>query len=150
MIEFSRMAGVEFNQVPFKGPAEAVQMTHAGQLDFAAVPLSSAAASGLRMPAVRRCSQSRHSRLPTMKEQGFAVAPLSFGALVGPAGLPTEVKRKLADTCRTTAHSEAYLRTAKGAFQPDDYYGDSAALARNLEEDVAEKRRLLGALGLLK
>jgi len=78
------------------------------------------------------------------------VAPLSFGALVGPAGLPTEVKRKLADACRTAARSEAYLRIAKGAFQPDDYYGDSAALARDLEEDVAEKRRLLGTLGLLK
>jgi tripartite-type tricarboxylate transporter receptor subunit TctC len=151
MIEFSRMAGVEFNQVPFKGPAEAVQMTHAGQLDFAAVPLSSAAASGLRMPALFAAARNPAiPDVPTMKEQGFAVAPLSFGALVGPAGLATEVKRKLADACRTAAHSEAYLRIAKGAFQPDDYYGDSAALARDLEEDVAEKRRLLGALGLLK
>jgi tripartite-type tricarboxylate transporter receptor subunit TctC len=151
MIEFSRMAGVEFNQVPFKGPAEAVQMTHAGQLDFAAVPLSSAAASGLRMPALFAAARNPAiPDVPTMKEQGFAVAPLSFGALVGPAGLPTEVKRKLTDACRTAAHSDAYLRIAKGAFQPDDYYGDGAALARDLEEDVAEKRRLLGALGLLK
>src|SRR5436190_1290062 len=47
MIEFARMANVEFNQVPFKGPAEAVQMAHAGQIDFAAVPLSTAATSGL-------------------------------------------------------------------------------------------------------
>ena len=30
MIEFARLAKVEFNQVPFKGPAEAIQMTHAG------------------------------------------------------------------------------------------------------------------------
>ena len=52
MIEFARLAKVEFNQVPFKGPAEAIQMTHAGQIDFAAVPLSAAAASGLRMPGL--------------------------------------------------------------------------------------------------
>jgi hypothetical protein len=56
----------------------------------------------------------------------------------------------LTNACRTAAHSEAYLRIAKGAFRPDDDYGDGAALARNLEEDMAEKRRLLGALGLLK
>jgi tripartite-type tricarboxylate transporter receptor subunit TctC len=151
MIEFSRMAGVEFNQVPFKGPAEAVQMTHAGQLDFAAVPLSSAAASGLRMPGL--FAPARNPAIPdvpTMREQGFDVAPLSFGALVGPAGLPAEVKRKLADACRAATHSDAYIRIAKGAFQPDDYYGDSATLARHLDQDVAEKRRLLGALGLLK
>jgi tripartite-type tricarboxylate transporter receptor subunit TctC len=151
MIEFSRMAGVQFNQVPFKGPAEAVQMTHAGQLDFAAVPLASAAGSGLRMPGL--FAVARNPAIPdvaTMKEQGFAVAPLSFGALVGPGGLPAEVKRKLAEGCQAATHAEAYVRIAKSAFQPDDYYGDSAALARNLDEDVAEKRRLLGTLGLLK
>ena len=32
----------------------------------------------------------------------------------------------------------------------DGYYGDSAVLASNMEKDVAEKKRLLGSLGLLK
>jgi tripartite-type tricarboxylate transporter receptor subunit TctC len=89
MIEFARMANVEFNQVPFKGPAEAVQMTHAGQIDFAAVPLSTAATSGLRMPGLFAPARNPAiPAVPTMKEQGFDIAPLSFGALVGPAGLP--------------------------------------------------------------
>jgi tripartite-type tricarboxylate transporter receptor subunit TctC len=151
MIEFSRLAGVEFNQVPFKGPAEAVQMTSAGQIDFAAVPLPTAAASGLRMPAL--FAPARNPAIPdvaTMKEQGFDVAPLSFGALVGPAGLSADITRKLADACRTAAQSEAYARLAKNAFQPSDYYGDAAALAANMEKDVVEKRRLLSSLGLLK
>ena len=77
-------------------------------------------------------------------------APLSFGALVGPAGLPAVVKVKLADGCRAAAHTDAYARVARSAFQPDDYYGDSAMLARNLDQDVAEKRRLLAALGISK
>ena len=151
MIEFARLAKVEFNQVPFKGPAEAIQMTHAGQIDFAAVPLSAAATSGLRMPAL--FAPARNPAIPdvpTMKEQGFDVAPLSFGALVGPVGLPADVKRKLGDACRAAAHTDAYLRVTKNAFQPSDYYGDSATLESNLEKDVAEKKRLLGALGLLK
>jgi tripartite-type tricarboxylate transporter receptor subunit TctC len=151
MIEFARLAKVEFNQVPFKGPAEAIQMTHASQLDFAAVPLSTAAASGLAMPGLfAPIRNPAIPDVPTMAEQGYDVAPLSFGALVGPLGLPADVKRKLGDACRAAAHSDAYLRVAKGAFQPSDYYGDSATLAANLERDVAEKKRLLGALGLLK
>jgi tripartite-type tricarboxylate transporter receptor subunit TctC len=151
MIEFSRMAAVEFNQVPFKGPAEAVQMTLAGQIDFAAVPLPTAAASGLRMPSL--FAPTRNPAIPdvpTMKEQGFDVAPLSFGALVGPAGLSADITRRLADACRAGAQSDAYVRLAKNAFQPSDYYGDAAALAANMEKDVAEKKRLLGSLGLLK
>ena len=151
MIEFSRMAAIEFNQVPFKGPAEAVQMTLAGQIDFAAVPLPTAAASGLRMPALfAPIRNPAIPDVPTMKEQGFDVAPLSFGALVGPAGLSADITRRLADACRAGAQSDAYVRLAKNAFQPNDYYGDAAALAANMEKDVAEKKRLLGSLGLLK
>jgi len=151
MIEFARMANVEFNQVPFKGPAEAIQMTHAGQIDFAAVPLTTAATSGLRMPGLFAAIRNPAiPDVPTMKEQGFDVAPLSFGALVGPAGLPADVKRKLGGACKAAAQSEAYVRLAKSTFQPSDYYGDSATLAGNLEKDVAEKKRLLATLGLLK
>ena len=151
MIEFSRMAAIEFNQVPFKGPAEAVQMTLAGQIDFAAVPLPTAAASGLRMPALfAPIRNPAIPDVPTMKEQGFDVAPLSFGSLVGPAGLSADITRRLADACRAGAQSDAYVRLAKNAFQPNDYYGDAAALAANMEKDVAEKKRLLGSLGLLK
>lgn len=151
MIELSRLAGVEFNHVPFKGPAEAVQMTLAGQLDFAAVPLPTAASSGLKMPAL--FAPTRNPAIPdvpTMKEEGFDVAPLSVGALVAPAGLPADIARKLGEACRVAAQSDAYVRLAKNAFQPSDYYGDSAVLASNMEKDVAEKKRLLGSLGLLK
>ena len=82
MIEFARMANVEFNQVPFKGPAEAVQMTHAGQIDFAAVRCppprpAGCACRGLFAPARNPAIPA----VPTMKEQGFDIAPLSFGAL---------------------------------------------------------------------
>ncbi len=151
MIEFGRLANVEFNQIPFKGPADAVQMTHGGQIDFAAVPLPPAASSGLKMLAL--FAPERNPAIPdvpTMREQGFDVAPLSFGAFVGPAGLPADVKRKLAEGCEIAARSEAYVTLARRSFQPADYYGDSATLADNIEKDVAEKRRLLSALGIMK
>jgi tripartite-type tricarboxylate transporter receptor subunit TctC len=151
MTEFGRLANAEFNQIPFKGPADAIQMTQGGQIDFAAVPLPPAASSGLKMLAL--FAPARNPAIPdvpTMREQGYDVAPLSVGAFVGPAGLPADVKRKLADGCATAARSEAYVTLAKRSFQPSDYYGDSATLADNMEKDVAEKRRLLAELGLLK
>jgi tripartite-type tricarboxylate transporter receptor subunit TctC len=84
--------------------------------------------------------------VPTFKEQGFEVAPLSFGGLLGPAGLAADVKRKLSDACITTMRSEAAQRVAKNTLQPPDYFADSAGFAHNLELDVAEKTRLLGTL----
>ena len=78
--------------------------------------------------------------VPTMKEQGFDVAPLSFGALVGArraaGGGQAQARRRLQGG---GAQPTPMPRVARSAFQPDDYYGDSATLARNLDQDVAEK-----------
>jgi tripartite-type tricarboxylate transporter receptor subunit TctC len=147
MIELARQAKVEFNTIPFKGPAEEIQFTRSGQLDFSSVPLTAAAGSGLHMPGI--FAMARNAALPdvpTFKEQGFEVAPLSFGGLLGPAGLAADVKRKLSDACITTMRSEAAQRVAKNTLQPPDYFADSAGFAHNLELDVAEKTRLLGTL----
>ena len=116
-----------------------------GQIDFAAVPLSAAATSGLRMPGLFAPARNPAiPAVPTMKEQGFDVAPLSFGALVGPAGLPADVKRKLADACRAAAARRRLCPRRQERVPADDYYGDSAMLARNLDKDVAEKTPAAG------
>ena len=63
MAEFGQITKVAFNHVPFKGPAESIQMTIGGQIDFAVAPLTAASGSGL---AMRHCSP-RHAihRFPT-------------------------------------------------------------------------------------
>jgi tripartite-type tricarboxylate transporter receptor subunit TctC len=149
MIELSQQAKVEFNAIPFRGPAEEIQATRGGQLDFASVPLTAAAGSGLLMPGL--FAETRNPSIPdvqTVKEQGFNVAPLSFGGLLGPAGLPADIKRRLADACSATMRGEAAQKIAKTTFQPPDFFADSAGFARNLDRDVAEKTRLLGALNV--
>ena len=151
MAELSQISKVEFNHVPFKGPAESIQMTLGGQIDFAVAPLTAAANSGLAMPAL--FAEKRNPALPdvpTVKEQGFDVAPLSIGGLLGPAGLPADVKRKLENACMTAMQSEAFQRIVKTTFQPSDFSADSAGFAANLNKDVADKRRLLTALGMVK
>lgn len=151
MIEFSQYAKVEFNAVPFKGDGDVMQHVLGEQIDFGTVVLSSAAGSGLRILGI--FSDQRNPGLPdtpTVKEQGFAVAPSSFGGLWGPIGLPAEVKRKLADACKTAAHGDPYSKLTRSMVQPADYYADAASFATRLDKDVADKARLLATLGTVK
>jgi len=149
MVQLAGLAHVEFNNVPFKGPAEELQNTRNGQLDFSAVPLTAAAGSGLAMPGI--FAPARNASLPdvpTFKEQGFDVAPLSFGGLLGPAGMPEAVTRKLERACIAIMKSDAAQRVVKSTFQPADYFADAAGFARNLATDVAEKTPLVAKLDL--
>ena len=151
MAEFSQITKVPFNHVPFKGPAESIQMTLGGQIDFAVAPLTAASGSGLAMPAL--FAEKRNPSIPdvpTVKEQGFDVSPLSIGGLFGPAGLPAEIKAKLDNACKTAVQSEPFQRIVKQTLQPADYFQDSAGFAANLAKDVEAKRRLLTALGMVK
>jgi tripartite-type tricarboxylate transporter receptor subunit TctC len=151
MAELSQVTKVEFNHVPFKGPAEAIQMALAGQIEFSVVPLTAAASSGLFMPGL--FAERRNTSIPdvpTVKEQGYDVAPLSIGGLYGPAGLPADIKNKLEAACITAKQSEPFQRIVKTTFQPGDYFADSAGFAANLNQDVEDKRRLLTALGMVK
>ena len=147
MIQLADQAKVQFNDVPFKGPAEELQNVRSGQIDFAAVPLTAAAGSGLPMPGL--FAETRNPSLPdvpTFKEQGYDVAPLSFGGLFGPAGLPDDVARKLETACSAIMKSDAAQRVVKNTLQPADYFADSAGFAKNIAKDVAEKIRLVAML----
>ena len=147
MVELADLAKVEFNDVPFKGPAEEMQATRSSQIDFAAVPLTAAAGSGLTMPGL--FAETRNPALPdvpTFKEQGYDIAPLSYGGLLGPAGMPDEVSHKLESACVAIIKSDAAQRVVKNTLQPSDYFADSAGFARNLEKDLAEKTRVVPML----
>jgi tripartite-type tricarboxylate transporter receptor subunit TctC len=147
MIALADQAKVEFNDIPFKGPAEEIENVRSGQIDFAAVPLTAAAGSGLSMPGI--FAEARNPSLPnvpTFKEQGYDVAPLSYGGLLGPAGMPAEVTRELEDACIAIMQSDAAQRVVKHTFQPADYFADAKGFARNLAIDAAEKERLIPLL----
>jgi len=149
--ELTQLTKVEFNHVPFRGPPETIQMTAAGQIDFAVSPLTAAAGSQLFMPAI--FSQVRNPSIPdvpTAIEQGFNVAPLSIGGLFAPAGIPADVRDKLDKACAATLKGEAFQRIAKRTLQPPDFMADAKGFKANIEKDVAEKQRLLTALGMTK
>ena len=144
MAELSQISKVPFNHVPFKGPAESISMTMGGQIDFAVAPLTAAAKSGLAMVAL--FAEKRNPAIPdvpTVKEEGFDVAPLSIGGILGPAAMPAEVTKKLEAACVATRDTEPFQRIVKNTFQPSDYFADSAGFKAHLEKDIAEKRKLL-------
>jgi tripartite-type tricarboxylate transporter receptor subunit TctC len=149
MIALADLAKVEFNDVPFKGPAEEMQNVRSGQIDFAVVPLTAAAGSGLPMPGLFAAARNPSlPDVPTFKEQGYDVSPLSFGGLFGPAGMPVEVTHTLEAACIAVMKSDAAQRVVKHTLQPADYFSNSAGLARNLAIDAAEKQRLVPMLHL--
>ena len=151
MAELSQITKVPFNHVPFRGPPESIQMTAAGQIDFAVAPLTAAASSNLFMPGLFALKRnSSIPDVPTVKEQGYDVAPLSIGGLFAPAGLPAEVKKKLDDACQAAEKTEAFQNIAKHTFQPADFMADSAGFAANVNQDVTDKRKLLTSLGMVK
>jgi tripartite-type tricarboxylate transporter receptor subunit TctC len=151
MAELSQISKVPFNHVPFKGPAESISMTMGGQIDFAVAPLTAAAKSELAMVAL--FAEKRNPAIPdvpTVKEQGFDVAPLSIGGILGPARMPADVTKKLEAACVATRDTEPFQKIVKNTFQPADYFADAAGFAKNLNKDIADKRKLLTSLGMAK
>jgi tripartite-type tricarboxylate transporter receptor subunit TctC len=144
-------AKVKLNHIPFRGDGELMGQLIGGHVDFASTTLASAAAAGPSVRVIGIFAAARNPTLPdapTVKEQGYDVAPTSFGGLFAPAGVPGDVMARLATGCRFAVHQAAYADLAKRLHQGSDYYADAAAFARRLELDVAEKRQLLGRLGL--
>jgi tripartite-type tricarboxylate transporter receptor subunit TctC len=151
MAGLSKLSKVPFNHVPFKGPAESLSMTIGGHVDFDVSPLTAAAKSGLTMVALF-AEKRNHSipNVPTVKESGYDIAPLSIGGLLAPAGIPADIKKKLEAACIAARDTEAFQRVVKNTFQPDDYFADAAGFKANLEKDVAAKRKLVTSLGMAK
>src|SRR6185312_12687259 len=120
-------------------------------IDFAVAPLTAASGSGLAMPAL--FAEKRNPAIPdvpTVKEQGFDVSPLSIGGILGPAAMPMDITKKLEAACIATRDTEPFQKIVKNTFQPADYFADAAGFKANLEKDIAEKKKLITSLGMVK
>lgn len=144
---------VKLNHVPFRGDSELMGQVIGGHVDFGSVTLASAAAAGPSVRVLAIFADVRNpSRpdVPTVKEQGYDVAPTSFGGLFAPAGTPPDALAKLGSGCKFAVEQPAYVNLAKRLHQGDRYYADAATFAKRLDTDVADKRALLQRVGLVK
>jgi tripartite-type tricarboxylate transporter receptor subunit TctC len=146
-------AKVKFNHVPFRGDADLMGQVIGGHVDFASVTLASAAAAGPSVRVIAIFADARNPSLPdapTVKEQGYDVAPTSFGGLFAPAGAPADVLAKLGTGCKFAVEQPAYVSLAKQFHQGTHYYADAATFAKRLDADVVDKKALLQRVGLVK
>jgi tripartite-type tricarboxylate transporter receptor subunit TctC len=144
-------AKIKLSHIPFRGDSDLMGQLIGGHVDFASTTLASAAAAGPAVRVIGIFADKRNPALPdvpTVKEQGYDVAPTSFGGLFAPTGTPADALAKLATGCKLGVQQPGYADLAKRLHQGNDYYADAATFAKRLEVDVAEKRQLLARLGL--
>jgi tripartite-type tricarboxylate transporter receptor subunit TctC len=148
MIQLASLTKTEFNVIPYKGDTEVVAPVLSGIIDFGPMTLSSVPKGTVRILAI--FANERNPGIPdvpTVKEQGFDVAPGSFGGLFAPAGLPDNVKVRLQEACEFATARPIYVDTAKRALLGAELYADSATFAARLAADIDEKKVLLKTLG---
>jgi tripartite-type tricarboxylate transporter receptor subunit TctC len=112
MEEFAVAAGVQFNAVPYKGGAPALQDLLGGQID--ALADSSAWAPHVKSGKLRLLATWGEKRtqefpdVPTLRDQGYEVvvdAPNGVGA---PKGLDPAIERRLRDAFRVAVDSPEF------------------------------------------
>lgn len=148
--EFLDTAKLKVTGVPYRGDPAVMTDLLGGRIDFAAVVLGVVSSQGQNVRLLGVFDGERHPSfpdVPTVAEQGFNVAPASFGGLLVRKGTPAPVVAKLAAACDGAAHDEFYRQAAKRAAQPVKYYGGPEAFGKRLQQDVETKARLLKQLG---
>jgi tripartite-type tricarboxylate transporter receptor subunit TctC len=151
MEELALAAGVEFNHIPYKGGAEALQALLGGHVDLLADSSSWAphVQSGkLKLLATwgeQRTAQFKDT--PTLKEQGYNVvvdAPNGIGA---PAGLDASVLQKLRDAFRQAVAS-AEFKSACDKIDAPVLYLDGPDYARYVGSVMDKEKVLIERLRL--
>ena len=116
MEEFAQAAGVQFNSIPFKGGAAALQAVLGEQVDLLADSSSwgpHVEAGKLRLLATWGSQRTlRFKDAPTLKELGFNVVVEAPNGIGAPKGLPATVARKLRDAFRFAVASDEFKLVA--------------------------------------
>ena len=151
MEEFIDVAQVKIAGIPYRGDPAVINDLLGGQVEVAALVQGTAAAAGPNLRILGIFAEERHpafAGVPTVKEQGYDVAPLSFGGLMAPVSTSMGIIRTLESACEGAAKDEAYATAAQRGGQPPTYYADRETFAARLKRDIEAKDRLLSKMGL--
>jgi len=149
MEEFLEAAKLDIKGIPGRGDPAVMTDLLSGSIDVASLVQGTVAGQNLRLLGI--FTEKRHPSFPdtlTVKEQGYDVAPISFGGLMAPAATPKEIIAKLEQACEGAAKDDIYATAAKRGAQPPDYYADSATFGQRIERDIEAKKRLIGRMQL--
>ena len=149
MEELQQTAGVDTKDIPFRTGlgVQSVAELLGGRLDSVSLVMGTEVGQNIRIIAVFGEKRiATFPDVPTVREQGYEVAPVSFGGLLAPPSTPEPVLAKLGAACRDAAKDDIYVTIAKRAGQPDDLYLDTAGFRQRLQGDIASKARVLSRL----
>jgi tripartite-type tricarboxylate transporter receptor subunit TctC len=141
----------KFAAVPFRGDAPLVPALLRGEVDFAAVGVSTIRPQ----PSIRPLaifSDKRHPafpEIPTVKELGVATSvPPGHNGLFAPRNMPAEVRNALERACSTIVHKDAaFLRVMTSTGQSVEYLDGKDFHAQTVA-DYKSKGELIKRLGL--
>jgi tripartite-type tricarboxylate transporter receptor subunit TctC len=140
----------KFNAVPFRGDAPLVPALLRGEVDFAAVGVSTIRPQ----PAIRALAifaDKRHPAypdIPTVKELGVKTSvPPGHNGLFAPSGISADVRKSLEAACRTALKQESIAKVMANTGQSIEYLSGADFHAQTVA-DYKSKGELIKRLGL--
>jgi tripartite-type tricarboxylate transporter receptor subunit TctC len=152
LVTLAAQEGVKLNHVPFKGDAEATVQLLGGHIDAQAGGtilgnlVDGGKARWLAVFSDRRLKKWPDA--PTLFDLGYKIPASSPTGLVGPAGLPAPIVKKLHDAFKAGL-AERSAVTALENNAMDVYYRDGAAYGALIRESYEIEKERVRRAGLL-
>jgi tripartite-type tricarboxylate transporter receptor subunit TctC len=143
MIAFTRLTGVAFNHIPFRGGGEAVQAMFSGTVETLSDQASLVRQYGLHPVVVwSRERAAQFPDTPTMRESGFALDFDIWTALYAPAGTPEPLLARYEAGCARALRNPSVV-AGIGRIDMNIRWRDRATLAAYLAAEDAKYRTLI-------
>jgi tripartite-type tricarboxylate transporter receptor subunit TctC len=145
--------GIKWVHVPFKGTAPSRTAVLGGHVDACSSGMGWApfVLSGqLRVLATQGRNRSpQFPNAPTFKELGYEFVSEAYHTMVGPAGLPPDVVKKLENAAQRAMAAPEFKQTAD-AQEVTIFYMDSAQYDRHLKEKWSRTEKDFKMMGIIK
>jgi tripartite-type tricarboxylate transporter receptor subunit TctC len=142
MLKFERAAGVKMRHIPFKGSAEVRAAIAGRQIVVAAINIGEALQYVKGGTPLRNLVQMSPARtnlahdLATAKEQGYDIEMSSLRGLVGPKGLPADIRERLVKAVERSVADPEFQARAAQFFSPLRYLAPAEYEALVRDADV--------------
>jgi len=142
MLMFGRAAGVQLRHIPFKGSADVRAAIAGKQVTVAAINIGEAMQyqkGGTPLRNLVQMSPARTNLAPdlaTAREQGYDIELSSLRGMVGPKGLPPEIRERLVKAIERSVADPEFQAKAVQFFSPLRYLAPAQYEALVREADV--------------
>ena len=142
MLMFERAAGVKMRHIPFKGSADVRAAIAGKQIMIAAINIGEALGyqkGGTPLRNLVQMSPARTNLAPelaTAREQGYDIELSSLRGMVGPKGMPPEIRERLVKAIERAAADPEFQARAAQFFSPMRYLAPAQYEALVRDADV--------------